>query len=111
MDTLAVEKGALERDQKTAESNYLLYQSKREQARISDELDKKGIANVAIAVPATVPVLHAYPPSRILLLGFPFAILVAITAAYLAEYLDPSLRTPNEVTEALGIPVLAAIPR
>jgi uncharacterized protein involved in exopolysaccharide biosynthesis len=111
MDTLAVEKGALDRDAKTAEGNYLLYQNKREQARISDELDKKGIANVAIAVPAVVPVLHAYPPSKILLYGFPLAILLALTAAYVAEYLDPSLRTPTEVSEALGIPVLAAIPR
>ena len=111
MDRLAVEKGALERDAKTAEANYLLYQSKREQARISDELDKKGVANVAIAVPAVVPLLHAYPPSKILLSGFALAILLALTSAYVAEYLDPSLRTPTEVTESLGIPVLAAIPR
>ncbi len=111
MDGLSINKAALERDAKSAEGDYLLYQSKREQARISDELDRKGVANVAIAVPAVVPVLHAYPPSRILMLGIPFAMLLAMTAAYLAEYLDPSLRTPTEVAEALGIPVLAAIPR
>ena len=111
MDTLAVERNALDRDAKAAEGNYLLYLNKAEQAKISDQLDKQGIANVAIAVPATVPVLHAYPPTKILFLGIPFAILMALTAAYVAEYLDPSLRTPSEVAEALGIPVLAAIPR
>jgi uncharacterized protein involved in exopolysaccharide biosynthesis len=111
MDTLAVQRNALDRDAKAAEANYLLYLSKAEQAKISDQLDKQGIANVAIAVPAVVPVLHAYPPSRVLLLGTILAILLALTSAYVAEYLDPSLRTPSEVAEALGIPVLAAIPR
>ncbi len=111
MDGLSINKEALERDAKSAEGDYLLYQTKREQARISDELDRKGVANVAIAVPAVVPVLHAYPPTKIVLFGIPLAMLLAFTAAYIAEYLDPSLRTPAEVADALGIPVLAAIPR
>ena len=111
MDGLSINKASLERDAKSAEGDYLLYQSKREQARISDELDRKGVANVAIAVPAVIPVLRAYPPSKILLFGIPLALLFAFTAAYVAEYLDPSLRTPAEVADALGIPVLAAIPR
>jgi capsular polysaccharide biosynthesis protein len=31
--------------------------------------------------------------------------------AFLAEYLNPSLRTPDEVLEVLRIPVLASVPK
>ena len=34
---------------KTAEDNYLLYQKKQEEARISDALDRTRIANVVVA--------------------------------------------------------------
>jgi capsular polysaccharide biosynthesis protein len=33
-----------------------------------------------------------------------------VGAAFLADYLDPSFRTPEEVQRILQIPVLAAIP-
>src|SRR5207253_2472728 len=45
----AVGQQELMRDAKAAEGNYLLYLNKREEARISDELDRKRIVNVAIA--------------------------------------------------------------
>ena len=47
------------RTAKTEEDNYLLYLRKQEEARINDALDARGILNVAIAEPATVPALPA----------------------------------------------------
>ena len=110
-DHEAVQQAALMRDAKAAEANYLLYLTKREQERTSDALDKRGIANVAIAVPPTVPVLPAHSPLLVLALGLLGAILAGIGSGYAAEYLDPSFRTPDEVTKTLGIPVLAAVPK
>ena len=52
------------RTAKTEEDNYLLYLRKQEEARINDALDARGIFNVAIAEPASVPAL----PSRSLLI-------------------------------------------
>ncbi len=111
LDTGAVTQGALIREAKADEGNYLLYLSKREQERTSDALDQKRIANVAIAVPAVVPVLPAHSPWLVMLLGLIGAIFISIGAAFVAEYLDPSFRTPEEVMETLKMPVLASMPK
>jgi len=110
-DRDTVQQGALARDAKAAESSYLLYLAKREEERTSDALDKKGIANVAIAVPATVPVLPAHNPFAVLVLGLLGAVFAGIASGYVAEHLDTSFRTPDEVIKTLGMPVLAVVPR
>jgi uncharacterized protein involved in exopolysaccharide biosynthesis len=111
LDVKAVKQGGLLRETKANEENYLLYLTKREQERTSDALDEKRIANVAIAVPAYVPVLTAYNPFSIMFLGFFCALLAGVGVGYLAELMDPSFRTPAEVEDMLKIRVLAAVPR
>ncbi len=99
------------RTAKTAEENYLLYQRKQEEARINDALDQRGILNVAIAEQPTVPAL----PVRSTLLYGLLSLFLAGTAslgmAFTSDFLDPSFRTPTEVTSYLGAPVLAALPK
>jgi len=96
---------------KTAEENYLLYQRKEEEARINDALDQRGILNVAIAEQPTVPAL----PVRSALLYGLLSLFLAGTAslgmAFTSDFLDPSFRTPTEVTSYLGAPVLASLPK
>lgn len=111
LDEKAVRQAALIREVKTDEANYLLYLNKREQERTADALDKKRIANVAIAVPPSVPALPTYNPIWVMLIGFFLAAFVSVGAAFVAEYIDPSFRTPAEVCEILNIPVLASIPK
>jgi uncharacterized protein involved in exopolysaccharide biosynthesis len=48
----------LMQDAKTQQENYLLYERKREEARISNALDRGGILNVALA---EQPVVPAFP--------------------------------------------------
>jgi len=111
LDEKTVKQGALLREAKANEANYLLYLTKREQERTSDALDEKRIANVAIAVPAEVPALPSRSPISILIPGFFLALVGGIGAGYLAELVDPSFRTPAEVEEMLNISVLAAVPK
>jgi uncharacterized protein involved in exopolysaccharide biosynthesis len=111
LDEKAVKQAALVREAKANEGNYLLYLTKREQERTSDALDDQRIANVAIAVPADVPVFPAHSPNSIMFAGLFIAMLGGIGAGYFAELLDPSFRTPAEVEEMLKIRVLAAVPR
>jgi uncharacterized protein involved in exopolysaccharide biosynthesis len=111
LDAKAVKQAALLREDKADEANYLLYQTKREQEYTSDALDKRRIADVAIAVPAVVPALPAFNPFLVGLGGLIFAGLAGIAAGFIAEWLDPSFRTPNEVAEVLNMPVLASVPR
>ncbi len=111
LDQKALKQADLVRENKANEANYLLYLSKREQERTSDALDKKRIANVALAIPPAIPALPVHSAFLIGFLGIFLSIGVGMGAAYLAEYMDPSFRTPNEVVEMLQIPLVVAIPK
>ena len=58
-----VEQQDLERTVKAAEAKYLLYVQKREEARISDALDKDRIANVVVAESPSVDFKPEHKPS------------------------------------------------
>jgi uncharacterized protein involved in exopolysaccharide biosynthesis len=111
LDAKAVKQGALVREAKADEANYLLYLTKREQERTSDALDERRIADVAIAVPPVVPALPAINPFAFGLLGFIFSLLAGASSGFLVEHIDSSFRSPEEVTNTLKIPVLASVPR
>jgi uncharacterized protein involved in exopolysaccharide biosynthesis len=111
VDQKALRQSDLAREVKANEANYLLYLSKREQERTSDALDEQRIGNVAIAVPPTLPILPARSPVLVLLVGVMLAAFASTTAVFVAEYLNPALRTPDEVLEVLRIPVLASVPK
>lgn len=111
LDEQSLKQGALVREAKANETNYLLYLNKREQERAADALDARNIADVAIAVPAVPPALPALNPLLAGLGGLVLAILAAIATGFIAERIDPSFRTPAEVSQTLEIPVLASLPR
>jgi uncharacterized protein involved in exopolysaccharide biosynthesis len=112
IDVNGAQQENLLREVKEAEGNDLLYKQKREEARIGDALDRQRIVNVAIAEAATVPALPARPHLALtLLFGTLLACLVSPGVAFVADYLDPSLRTPDELRNVLQIPVLATLPR
>ncbi len=99
------------RNQKEQQDNYLLYSRKREEARISEALDVGKILNVAIAERATPPALPAHPAWLYAIFGALAGLVFSAGLVFIAEYTDSSFRTPDEVNNDLGIPVLAAIPR
>jgi uncharacterized protein involved in exopolysaccharide biosynthesis len=111
LDQKALKQADLLRDVKANEANYLLYLSKREQERTSDALDERRIANVAIAVPPVIPILPWIGPVLVFACGTVLAAFFGAGAAFLTEYLNPSLRTPAEVVDVLRIPVLASVPK
>ena len=51
-----------------------------------------------------------YSPLLLISLALFFAAFIAAGAALIADYLDPSFRTPDEVREFLDVPVFASIP-
>lgn len=111
LDAQTLKQGALIREQKANEANYLLYLNKREQERAADALDARSIADVAIAVPAVPPALPAINPLLAGLGGLLLSLLAGLAAGLIAERIDPSFRTPGEVTDTLRVPVLASLPR
>jgi uncharacterized protein involved in exopolysaccharide biosynthesis len=101
----------LERAAKTQEENYLLYVHKREEARISDALDQRGILNVALAEQPIVPVLPVKSPLSVAVLTLLLAGAFSLSTAFAIDFMDPSFRTPDELANYLGAPVLAALPK
>jgi uncharacterized protein involved in exopolysaccharide biosynthesis len=106
----AITQDVLASNEKAAEENYLLYVKKREEARMGEALDQGGIVDVAIAEQPIVPALPVWPPGIVLLAGFIAALSSGTGAAFAADYLDPALRTPEEVRNCLELPVLASLP-
>jgi uncharacterized protein involved in exopolysaccharide biosynthesis len=107
----AVMQGDLASTEKAAEENYLLYIKKREEARMGDALDERGIVNVEIAEPPVVPVLPLWSAWAVLAAGLVTGGAAGTAAALAADHLDPAFRTPEEVLAYLGTPVLASLPR
>jgi uncharacterized protein involved in exopolysaccharide biosynthesis len=110
LDEKGIQQQDLLRKVKTEEENYLLYQHKREEARMTDALDRTRILNVAIAEQPAVPMLPSNNRAMVLLLGMFLATAISIVMAFVLEYMNPSFRTPSEVLSELNIPVLAAVP-
>jgi uncharacterized protein involved in exopolysaccharide biosynthesis len=107
----AIQQQDLLRGMKTAEDGYLLYLRKSEEARIGDALDERGIVNVTVAEAPVAPALPQRSSVLILLLGLAGATCGSLAAAFVADYLDPGFRTPQELADCLRVPVLASLPR
>lgn len=107
----AIQQERLLSDLKAAEEKYLLYVNKREEARMGDALDRGGILNVAIAEQPAVPALPQLSILSFGLIGIALAGTLSVGMAFVADYLSPAFRTPDELTAYLGAPVLASLPR
>jgi uncharacterized protein involved in exopolysaccharide biosynthesis len=101
----------LQNTERAAQDNYLLYLKKREDARMADALDQRGIANVTIAEQPAAPALPLWSTWAVLAIGLAAAGTAGTGAAFAADHLDPAFRTPDEVLEYLNAPVLASLPR
>jgi len=111
LDQSMVTQQNLVQDAKTQEDNYLLYEHKREEARISNALDQGGILNVALAEQPVVPALPKRSPLSVALLTLLLAGTFSLSTAFVLDFMDPTFRTPDELAGYLGVPVLAALPR
>jgi uncharacterized protein involved in exopolysaccharide biosynthesis len=110
LDKQSIEEQDLARTAKTQEDNYLLYMHKREEARITDALDRRRMLNIAIIESAHVPATPVTPMWIRLAMSIGLALIVSIGLVILAEYFDSTFRTPAEVTRLLAVPVLASLP-
>jgi uncharacterized protein involved in exopolysaccharide biosynthesis len=110
LDVSSIEQADLVRTAKAAEDNFLLYERKREEARIGEALDQTHILNVSIAEKATIPSVPALSPVLIGLFGLMLALAASAGLVFMLERLDNSFRTPADVEAVLNLPLLAAVP-
>lgn len=101
----------LERAVAVLESNYRNHQVKLEEARIIDALQEERISNVNVVQPATFVERPVSPDKRIVVAVALFlGVVGAISLAFVAEMLDPTVRTTEQAESQLKMPVLSTIP-
>jgi uncharacterized protein involved in exopolysaccharide biosynthesis len=102
----------LQRELDLQEASYRTYSQNLQQARIDDALESQRISNVHVVQPATLERKPTRPRVSVsLALGLAAALFGSLTLMLVAEQLDHSVKTEEELEEKLDIPLLASIPR
>jgi polysaccharide biosynthesis transport protein len=111
IETYAANLAEYERRRRDVEVQKQLYealQQKQKEAALSAGLSRMDIAVLDAAAPPTSPIRPH--PKRDIPLGAITGLMLGIGLAFLREYTDTSLRSPEEVEELGSAPLLAMIP-
>ncbi len=112
VDDLDLEIKRKRREIGALEEQHRRHSSSLEQVRIDQALQLEKITNVSVLQPATLP-LRSTTLGRTVsaLLGLVLGLAGALALAFVADFLDQSLRSPEDVRRRLGLATLAAVPR
>ncbi len=113
LNRLQVEAACLQQEIDSAQQEYQIYVKKRNESQLIDQLDKESISDIVIQQPASLVLKKHSPKGSILLpLGFALGAFAGMFAAIFADRKNlTKLTTPEEIEEALDLPVLVSIPR
>lgn len=110
LETAAPDDQVLLREVTGAEQNFVLYSKKREEARVSQDMDRQKIANVALVDPPRAP---AFPKSKIgsgAPAAFLLGIVLVVALCFALGHRRNVVHTPWELESMTGLQVLATIP-
>ena len=111
MNSTEVKMVNLQRELSLLDVKYRKYSDNLEQVRIDQALETNKISNISVVQAATASLKPVRPRKALnLALGLFLGIFGGIGLAFFSEYLDHSLRTPQDVEEKLDLQVLASIP-
>jgi uncharacterized protein involved in exopolysaccharide biosynthesis len=100
----------LKRETATNEHDYLTYKEKWEEARISDDMNLKKMANISIIQAAVAPTKPVKPKKFLnIALSIVLGAISALSAAFFSEYLSHTFNTARDVEQHLGLPVLTSV--
>jgi uncharacterized protein involved in exopolysaccharide biosynthesis len=92
-------------------NNYLLYTKKREEARISEALDREKVANVSIIDPASVPISPISPNRKLnIVFGFFLALFISVGTAFGMSFFDGVVHSSGDIERQLDVPVIVSVP-
>jgi uncharacterized protein involved in exopolysaccharide biosynthesis len=101
----------LMRDYETLREGYQTLLARSEQARIAADLERRQIGQqFRIIEPANLPTQPLNTQLRMNVVGSLGGLVLGLALIALLEYRDTSMRTDDDVTVSLALPVLAVIP-
>lgn len=96
-NSLELERIAMEH--KLIKDNYMLYSTKKEEARINEEKDRANFANVTVANRPVAPSSPWFPqPIKIIMLAIPLGVMLAFAFSAIAYAIEQRLWTPTDIT-------------
>jgi polysaccharide biosynthesis protein PslE len=102
----------LSRKAKLLEESYDTSTTSREHARINAALETQRISNVNVVQPPSFVTKPSAPNVKLaLVMALVLATLASVLTALASEHFDQSLKSPEQIEEMLGIPVLFSVPR
>ena len=108
MNRKAIDDGVLEREVQSTKQIYESLLQRAKETGVSTELRTSNIRIVDRAEQPRAPVMPRKLLSLVLALGGGFVL--ALTLAFFFEYLDSSLKSPDEIKAYLGLPTLGMVP-
>jgi len=100
----------LKRNLSTNETHYRRYLERLEEARISENMNRRKLANISVIQAAAVPARPIQPNKAFnILLGMLLGAVSALGFAFFSEYATESYSTPEQAKKDLGLPVLATV--
>ncbi len=109
LPTTEVRLAELTREVESKKATYNMLLSKLEDVKITEARTVSDAKVVDSAVPPTHPIK---PKKKLnLILGFILGLMLGIGGAFVSEYLDTSIKVPEEIENTIGVPVLGTIPK
>ena len=94
----ALQYESLELEQRMKRNNYVMYNAKKEEARINEEKDRAMFANVEVVSRPTIPNSPWFPQrGRIMLLSIPLAIILAMALSAGSYAWEKRVWTPTDI--------------
>ena len=100
----------LDREYQMAEEGYLAYAKRMEEGRISEELDRRRVANITVLSPPVRPIEPVFPRKLLIMaLSIPSGLLLGVVLAVLLESASEAVTVPRDVGGVEGLAYLGKV--
>jgi uncharacterized protein involved in exopolysaccharide biosynthesis len=99
----------IQREIELTEQSYNAYAKDLEEARISQQMDLRRIANVSVLTTPSSTYAPVYPRKLLIMeLAFPLGLLLGLVLALSVEYMDDTVRSSEDLDDVDGLPCLGS---
>jgi uncharacterized protein involved in exopolysaccharide biosynthesis len=101
---------ALERERQVALQSFQAYSRRREEARVSEQLDLLSVSNIVVLSRPERPIESVYPRKLlIMVIALPFSLVLGLGLALLLEYTNDRVRDTRDLRSLAGLTLLGRL--